>query len=106
MKKATRVFIVMVGIIFGLPLISLIDYAYAAVFKAEPSWFEHVDLMQALIGGLFFIVAWFICRTLRTIDANQTEIFKKLTNHENRLSHLEGAHETRTGMKLSCAGEP
>lgn len=72
---------------------------------SHPSWFEHVDLMQVLIGVLFLMVAWFIARTLKKIDANQTRLFEKYDDHEHRLSRLEGSHEARTGMKLNCTVE-
>ena len=79
--------------------------AKQATSDAAPSWFEHVDLMQAVIAGLFVLVLWFMIRTLRKIDTNQANLFEKYDAHERRLSHLEGAHETRTGMKLSCSVE-
>jgi uncharacterized membrane protein (UPF0182 family) len=68
---------------------------------ANPSWFEHVDLMQVLVAVLITVVAWFFVRTLKKIDANQTCLFDKYDNHEQRLSHLEGAHEARVN-KLNC----
>lgn len=71
----------------------------------QPSWFEHVDLMQILIGALFLIVAWFICRTLKSIDTNQKSLFEKYDDHETRLSHLEGEHRIRTRINLSCNTE-
>lgn len=77
--------------------------AIAAVSQTtSPSWFEHVDLMQASIVGLVAVVAWFSVRTLKKIDANQTLLFNKYGDHEHRLSRLEGEHSARTGMKLSC----
>lgn len=67
-----------------------------------PTWFAHPDLMNVFIGVLCLVVAFFFTRTLKKIDANQTSLFNKLEKHEKRLSFLEGAHETRTGMKISC----
>lgn len=67
----------------------------------SPSWFEHADLMQILVAALVTVVAWFFIRTLKKIDANQTSLFDKYDNHEQRLSHLEGAHAARVN-KLNC----
>lgn len=68
----------------------------------NPSWFEHVDLMQIIIAALFMLVAWFIARTLKKVDANQTRLFEKYDDHETRLAHLEGQHEARTSLSLKC----
>ncbi len=40
------------------------------------------------------VIGWFIVRTLRQIDRNQTELWTHMDNHEKRLSTLEGAHNT------------
>ncbi len=69
----------------------------------NPSWFEHVDLMQVIIAGLFMVILYFISRTLKKIDANQTSLFNRYDNHEHRLSQLEGQHAARTGMRITCA---
>lgn len=93
-------------LLFILFIVLVVPIVYAAsVSKVEPSWFEHVDLMQVLIGGLFIIVSWFLVRTLKKIDANQDKLFTKYENHETRLSNLEGQHNARTGMKLNCGVE-
>ncbi len=56
------------------------------------SWFEHADLMQAVIVLLFSADVWFSVRTLRAIDANQREMFKRLTTLERDFYELRGAH--------------
>jgi hypothetical protein len=38
------------------------------------------------------VIGWFIVRTLRQIDRNQTELWRHMDEHEKRLSTLEGAH--------------
>ncbi len=38
------------------------------------------------------VIGWFIVRTLRQIDRNQTELWNHMDEHEKRLSTLEGAH--------------
>lgn len=71
----------------------------------QPTWTEHLDLIQWIIGALFLSLVWFIVRTLKKIDANQNMLFEKYGDVHERLSHLEGAHDARTGMKLSCKVE-
>lgn len=58
-----------------------------------PSWFEHVDLMQSVIVLLFAAFIWFSIRTLRGIDANQREMFKRLTSLERDFYMLRGEHK-------------
>ncbi len=38
------------------------------------------------------VIGWFIVRTLRQIDRNQTELWSHMDSHEKRLATLEGAH--------------
>jgi uncharacterized integral membrane protein len=59
----------------------------------SPSWFEHVDLMQALIAGLFLVVLWFFVRTLRKIDANQGLLFGKMDDLCKDFYTLQGEHQ-------------
>lgn len=80
-------------------------FALAAVSQGQnsPTWFEHVDLMQVMIGGLFAAVLFFLTRTLKKIDYSQSCLFAKYDNHEHRLSTLEGAHSARVGIGSDCA---
>lgn len=65
-----------------------------------PTWFEHVDLMQAIILLLFSAFIWFCIRTLRGIDVNQREMFKRLTNLERDFYTLRGEHNAHhNGIK-------
>lgn len=59
---------------------------------APPSWFEHVDLMQVIIGVLFIITGWFLVYTLKKIDDNQSEIFRRLIALEKSSAELWGEH--------------
>jgi uncharacterized protein YdcH (DUF465 family) len=61
--------------------------------------------MQVAIVALFMLVTWFIARTLKKIDANQTHLFEKYDDHEHRLSLLEGSHKARTEMNIHCTVE-
>jgi uncharacterized membrane protein YhdT len=66
---------------------------------STPSWFEHVDLMQAIIAGLFLVVLWFLIRTLRKIDTNQGLLFKKIDDLRKDFYTLQGEHQA---LKNKC----
>jgi hypothetical protein len=69
---------------------------------AEPSWFEHVDVMQALLVGLGFLVLFFVSRTLKKIDANQTCLFNRLNDLSEEFYTLKGEHNA---IKNRCVKE-
>lgn len=60
-----------------------------------PSWFEHVDLMQVIIGALFALVIWFLIRTINKVDQNQSILFQRLTNLEQSFFELRGEHRAQ-----------
>ena len=72
----------------------------------QPDWAEHAQTIVYVLGGfaaaLLSLVSWMMIRAIGKIDTNQTKLFVKYEDFENRLSHIEGAHGARTGMKLSC----
>jgi 4-amino-4-deoxy-L-arabinose transferase-like glycosyltransferase len=80
--------------------ILIIFFAVVTCYAAtsEPSWTEHVDVVTVLISGLFIIVSWFVIQTLRKFESNQDVLFNKYNDLEKRVSHIEGAHEARTGQ--------
>jgi hypothetical protein len=59
----------------------------------NPTWYEHVDIMQILIATLVIVVTWFITRTLRQIDTNQQALFLKLTELTDAFHLLKGEHD-------------
>ena len=71
--------------------------ALAAVTQASsdsaPSWYEHVDLMQAVIAGLFLLTLWLLVRTLTKIDTNQSLLFKKVDELCKDFYTLQGEHQ-------------
>lgn len=73
---------------------------------AQPDWVEHASTIAAVIGIfvtiLLTIISWLMVRAITKIDINQAGLFKKYDNHERRLSTLEGAHASRTGLHLDC----
>lgn len=77
--------------------------ALAAVTQATstmvPSWFEHVDLMQIIIAGLFMLILWFLTRTLGKIDRNQALLFSKLDAVCKQVDTLQGEHNA---IKARC----
>ena len=68
---------------------------------ANPSWFEHVDLMQVVIYLLFSGFIYFSVRALKKIDANQTELFTRLHILEKDFYELSGEHKARAD-KARC----
>lgn len=67
---------------------------------SSPSWFEHVDLMQIIIAALVMVILWFIVRTLRQIDLNQQELFKKIADLADGFHKLQGEHDA---IKTLCS---
>lgn len=78
---------------------ALIAYASSMVASGQPTWWEHVDLMEVLIGGLISLVLWFTSRTLRKIDANLNKIFAAIDALCRDFYQLKGEHEA---MKAKC----
>jgi uncharacterized protein YoxC len=58
-----------------------------------------------LINGLFLIVGFFLVRTLRKIDANQSELFDQLNALKKDFYVLQGAHDTYIKMGKHLMGE-
>lgn len=91
MKKKT----LMSGILLIVLILVWAVLSIASVAEGgapAPTWFEHVDLMQLIIGGLFMCVLWFMIRTLRKIDANQALLFKKIDDLCAEFYELRGEH--------------
>jgi hypothetical protein len=87
-------------VLFILILIwAVIALAAATQATSEPSWFEHVDLMQIIIAGLFMLILWFLTRTLRKIDGNQSLLFSKLDAVCKDFYTLQGEHQA---LKNRC----
>lgn len=63
----------------------------------EPTWFEHVDLMQGAIVLLIGVIAWIFKRGMDRSIQVMDKIFEKLDDQGDRLSKLEGEHKA-----LSC----
>ncbi len=59
------------------------------------------ELMQQIDPYAYLaivVIGWFIVRTLRQIDRNQTELWGHMDDHEKRLSEIEGEHRVFTGQ--------
>lgn len=81
----TKILIVMVGILL---FVSKICHAAGT----QPSWYEHVDLMSLAVYALGLLVLFFIARTLRQVDKNQSALFTRITNLEKDFYTLRGEH--------------
>jgi len=61
-------------------------------------------MLDALVAQLnpaaylfLIIIGFFIVRTLRSIDRNQTELWNRMDDVLNRLAKIEGEHNVFTG---------
>ena len=85
----------------NLVAISLsITFCLAASATAEktPSWAEHFDLLNIIVGFLFVSLVALIVWLIKKIDNNQTEIFNRLNGLSKDFYIMEGEH--RATMKL------
>jgi len=61
------------------------------------------DTLASQISPLAYlavvVIGFFMVRTLRQIDKNQSELWKHMDEHETRLSRIEGEHEAYTKGK-------
>lgn len=55
-----------------------------------------IDKINPLAYLAIVIIGYFIVRTLRQIDRNQTDLWHRSDDHEIRLSHIEGEHKIFT----------
>lgn len=67
----------------------------------QPSWGEHLDMVQIVIGALCAIIAWAAKAWLdsqtkinRGIIDEQKNLHGRITDVDNRLHKLEGKHES------------
>jgi len=75
----------------------LIFVPYTCGAATGPTYYEHPDLMQIIIGGLFALVLWYTAKTLKKIDTNQNEIFQRLRNVEIGFAELHAEHKMKVG---------
>jgi uncharacterized membrane protein YhdT len=91
------------GMVLCIMILVWTVIALAAVTQvaspSTPSWFEHADLMQAIIAGLFIAVLWLLIRTLRKIDTNQGLLFTKVDDLCKDFYILQGEHQV---LKNKC----
>lgn len=59
----------------------------------EPSWVEHIDLVQVIFGAVILLVGWFAVRTLKQIDRNQADTAASLAALSKEFYKLQGQHE-------------
>lgn len=51
-----------------------------------------IELGLILIGALWSVTSFFLIRTLKQIDINQSELYERLHKVETQLAHLIGEH--------------
>jgi hypothetical protein len=71
--------------------------AALAAMEPKPSWYEHVDFMEILIGGLLGMVLFFMLRTLSKIDRNQNRLFQVLDDLRCEFYTIRGEHNVMMG---------
>ncbi len=71
----------------------------AVIAYPTPSWIDHIDVVRALIGGLFAIIGFFVVRLLLKFDRNNSEIFRRLKEVESKHAWLEGYCAGQHGRK-------
>ena len=69
-----------------------------------PSWVEHIDIINVLLGTLFMVISYFLVRTLRSIDSNQKELYHRIVTLEKDFYTLVGEHNA--GARNRRATDP
>ena len=62
------------------------------------SWVEQWDVLRVIISTLFFIVAFFLIRTLNKFDKNQDSLFDRMREAEAELAVIKD----RCDKAISC----
>jgi hypothetical protein len=123
MKKIVRLCLAgLTGVLFGFTLGTIIsaflDIAIASFPTGQPSWYEHVDLMQVIIVVLLFIISGFIKRDLYRFEnkltgvceaitqkADLDEVKKKADEQKNTSEHIDLWRRINHHKHLESTGE-
>ena len=68
---------------------------------SDPTWFEHVDLMQVIMGGMFMALGWFMIRTLHSIEKTLCVLFKKYEEIDKKHDCLRGEFNQMRGEHIA-----
>jgi len=96
MKTISKILLAMILLLWGAVVCGA-----AAALPAAPSWYEHADVMEWVIGGLFSLVLFLMLRTLSKVDRNQNRLFERLDALTKEFYMLQGEHNA---MKNRCMG--
>ncbi len=91
MKLKNAVFRISLNLV-GIALSISFCLASAHPGAAPPSWNEHFDLLNIIVGFLFVSLVGLVVYLVRKIDANQTVLFDKLANLSKDFYILDGEH--------------
>lgn len=100
--KKTNVRLIILTVVYMFVFFTSCVSAIAAS-NNQPTWFEHVDLMQLIIAGLILLVGWFVKRDLNRFenklngvcntmklkvdktdnDAEHIDIWKRVNHHKH-----------------------
>jgi hypothetical protein len=64
-----------------------------------------IGILLAGIGGLLAYVVRQNTKTLTNFRDDIKSLFQRTEVNEKEIAYLKGAHEARTGMKLTCTAE-
>jgi hypothetical protein len=65
--------------------------------EGSPSWGEHLDVVNVIIGFLFLALVSVVVWLIKKIDTNQGIIFDRLTKLSNEFYELQGEHKALKG---------
>jgi len=80
----------------------------------QPDWIEHsqtllsasIIVIGTLLSAIGLLLAYVVhgnTATLNNFRDDMKELFGRMRKNEKEIAYLKGAHETRTGMKISCS---
>ena len=83
----------------------MITLAFAAIPPQPTSFQEHFDVIWIVASIAIMVVCWFLVRTLKKIDANQADLFRRLNEVEIKQARLTGEHDATCGRMIKMLDE-
>lgn len=78
----------------------MLMFAVPIATAASNSFQEHFDIVWIIASAAIVVVCWFLVRTLKKIDANQADLFHRMSAVEIHQARLEGEHEATCGRMI------
>ena len=67
-----------------------------------PSFAEHWDVVQVILGIAVIVVAWFLVHTLLVIEKSQGKLWTQMDEFRKDFYKLQGQHEARMKIGAHC----